>query len=68
MTKTHIPIQICCKYYIRCQLCGHVMEVNSLDDLTCSDCGYDKFDVVRNFSDDSLVEVHNLEFKSDKFK
>ncbi len=40
------------KYLIvRCELCSHIEEVNSYDDLdrlTCRDCGYDKFSVVED--------------------
>ena len=33
-------------YVVRCQMCGHTMEVDSIDDLICKDCHYDQFDII----------------------
>lgn len=36
---------------IRCELCGHIEEVSSydtIDELLCSDCGYDKFSIIED--------------------
>lgn len=54
---------------VRCELCGHIEEVLSnddLDNLTCSDCGYNMFTVVQdNTKEDPPVDDQRLEISEE---
>ena len=55
---------------VRCELCGHVDEVLSYDDLeslVCVDCGYDKFSIIQDNSkkEEPPVEDNRLEISEE---
>lgn len=47
---------------VKCELCGHIMQVNDLDNLICDDCGYDKFETLLDNNDTDFI-IDDTELK-----